>query len=313
MGQKTVVVTGGAGFVGRHLLEELHRADTTLKLVVWDRGDGSLPSYASLIPVDITDVTSYAENLSHLQPSWVIHLAAIASVVDGLQHPEKTIALNVTATQHLLETIDRVSPHTKVLAVSSADIYGQGSKTPLPELPLSQADPQNPYAVSKWQMEDMIEKRWNSRVIRVRPFPHIGPGQRTGFVAADFASQIAAIEAGNRPAVIQVGNLEAYRDFTDVRDVVRAYRLLLEAGTLGEVYHVASGTATKIQTLLQMFLSLSSQKITIQQDADRMRPSDIPILLGDASKLRTVTGWQPTIPLSKTVEDTLTFWRSVTV
>jgi len=158
-------------------------------------------------------------------------------------------------------------------------------------------------------MEQMIVDDFNDIVIRARPFPHIGPGQGRGFVTADFASQIAAIERGDQALTLQVGNLTAVRDFTDVRDVVRAYALLLERGKLGEVYHVASGQGVSVQSILDQLLAHSVIKIEVTQDQARMRPSEIPVLVGDATKLREVTSWQPEIELERSLKDILDFWR----
>jgi GDP-4-dehydro-6-deoxy-D-mannose reductase len=303
--KKTVLITGGGGFVGRHLIDELNREWTGARIVVWDRPD-----------VDITEPGSYLESLKETQPEWVVHLAAFASVGDSYEQEDLVYKVNVEATQRLLEAIEKYSPDTKVLAVSSADIYGLAvrahSGEPLPELALSQAKPSNPYAQSKLDMEKMIEDRFNDRVVRVRPFPHIGPGQREGFVTADFASQIVAIEKKKQDPVIKVGNLVAKRDFTDVRDVARAYRLLMEKGASGEVYHVASGQAVGIEEVLEKLLALSPAKIRIFQDPEKMRPSDVPVLCGSAEKLYELTGWEATTPLSRSLEDILNWWREGT-
>ena len=196
-----------------------------------------------------------------------------------------------------------------MLVVSSSDIYGVTSDTPIAELQLDECQPFNPYAESKFLMEEMIEADFKDMTIRVRPFPHIGPGQAKGFVTADFASQIAAIEDGKQPAVMKVGNLEAQRDFTDVRDVVRAYRLLMEQGAMGSVYNVASGKATKIADILQMLLKLSKTAITVQQDKEHARPLDVPVIMGDASKLQALTGWAPESSLEQSLTDILDYWR----
>lgn len=306
---KTVVITGGAGFVGRHLTAELLAAGWTV--TVWDTRVEAVPEAATAAVVNITDPESYRSRLVVAQPAWIVHLAAVASVGAAARAPEVTHQVNVVATEKLLAAVAADSTQTRVLAVSSADIYGQGSTTPLMELPLNQAQPRNAYARSKWEMEQMIEERWLDRVVRVRPFPHIGPGQQRGFVTADFASQIAAVEAGKQDPVIRVGNLEAQRDFTDVRDVVRAYRLLLEAGTVGEVYHVASGRAVSIQLILDQLLALSAAKIAIEPDPTRLRPDDVTVIVGDASKLRALTGWQPEIALDQSLRDILSWWRSL--
>lgn len=294
MSKQKVIITGGSGFVGRWLQQELGEYDLT----IWDYEQG----------IDITDPATYEASLKETQSDWLVHLAAVTTAGEARQDPAKAGKTNTEAVEVLLQKIKELSPQTKVLAVSSADIYGSGSLSPIPELSLEEAHPANPYAQSKWDMEKLIEQKFNDFVIRVRPFPHIGPGQRQGFVTADFASQIARIEKGSSP-ILKVGNLEAQRDFTDVRDVVRAYRLLLEKGKTGEVYHVASGKAVAIQDVLDQLLSLSTAKISVEQDPTKMRPSDTPILVGDASKLKNLTGWEATIPLQQSLKDVLNYWR----
>lgn len=304
-----IIITGGGGFVGRHLVNELLTTYPSEQILIWDRVIAKDLPVAG-VPVDITTPATYQASLKEFSPTWIVHLAAQASIPASLKRPEETYRLNVTATSQLLNAARKVSATTRFLIASTADIYGKSSATPLRELSLAEAQPHNPYAWSKWEMEKMIEADYVTSTIRVRPFPHIGPGQQPGFVAADFASQIAAIETGQQPAQLLVGNLEAQRDFTDVRDVVRAYRLLLEQGMLGEVYHIASSKAVSIRALLQMLLSAARVPITVQQDPARLRPSDTPIVVGDASKLHAATGWSPQIPLSQTVDDILEYWRN---
>ena len=298
-----VVVTGGAGFVGRHLIQELNAANSKMEVISWDRPD-----------VDITDASTYDAQLTSLQPDWVVHLAAFSAPGDSFRQKELVWQVNVEATRMLLQTVEKRSPGTKVLAASSADIYGTalaaGKGQPVPELSLEDAQPCNPYAESKLEMEKMIVSEFNKRVMRVRPFPHIGPGQARGFVTADFAYQIAAIEAKMQPPIIKVGNLEAIRDFTDVRDVVKAYRLLMEQGSMGEVYHIASGQGARISQVLDELLKLSEQEIAIEPDVAKMRPSDVPVLVGDAGKLKRQTGWEPEIGLATSLKDVLDWWRS---
>lgn len=308
-----VVITGGGGFVGRWLVAELQREEPGFQLAVWDRVTGVFGSPVMEHVVDITNATTYRPLLEASQPTWLIHLAAVASVQEGWKDPRAVTRVNTEATRELLKTLAEVNPNTRVLAVSSADIYGVvKSNSPLSELPLNDVHPNNPYGESKFAMEKIIEESFADRVVRVRPFPHIGPGQRPGFVLADFASQVAAIEVGKQEPVIKVGNLSAKRDFTDVRDVVRAYRLLLEKGQVGETYHVASGTAISIDELLQRLLALSTVKIVVEEDPAKLRPVEVPILVGDASKLKNLTGWTPQIPLDQTLRDTLTYWREQT-
>lgn len=300
---KSIVITGGEGFVGKYLQAELAHAWPKTQVVSWD-----LPQ------VDITKPDTYWDRLKQTQPEWVVHLAAIASVPAALKDPDITRRVNVDGASSLFEAIQRSSRNTKVLFISTSDVYGEAARdfgsTLIPELPLASARPVNPYAESKRDAEKLIEDQYNERCIRVRPFPHIGPGQGLGFVTADFASQIAAIESGKKAPVMKVGNLGAKRDFCDVRDVVRAYCLLMERATPGEVYHVASGQAVSIHTILNMLLELSTSEITIEADTDRMRPSDTPVLAGDAGKLNSETGWKPTIPLAQSLADILNYWRS---
>ncbi len=306
----SVLVTGGNGFVGRHLVAELQRSTFASQIVVFDRSIKNILAGVEGYEIDITTIESAKDIIRDLRPTWVVHLAAIANIGAALKDPELTRTVNVFGTKSLLDVVLSVSPSSKFLVISSADIYGNVSSVPISELSLDEAYPRNPYAQSKLEMEQMIEKGYNEHCIRVRPFPHIGPGQQKGFVTADFASQIAAIETGKQPPVISVGNLTAQRDFTDVRDVVRAYRLLMEHGSLGEVYHVASGVPHSIQSVLDSLLALSNVAIKVQEDLSQMRPSDTPVLIGNANKLRASTGWFPDIPFEQSLQDILEYWRS---
>jgi len=302
LAESTIVITGGKGFVGQHLARELKHAWPGVTIQLWDQPD-----------VDITQAQDIRNKLATVQPAWVIHLAALAAVGESFSQQELVRQVNVEGTRNVLQAVREVSADTRVLVASSADIYGLKANDfdgePIPELPLVDALPQSPYASSKLEMERMIEDEFADFVIRVRPFAHIGPGQRQGFVTADFASQVAAIETGMQESVIQVGNLASVRDFTDVRDVVRAYRLLLEQGELGEVYHVASGVGHSIQSILDSLIALSSLPIEVQVDPERQRPSDVPALVGDATKLQQATQWQPGITVEKSLRDILQHWR----
>lgn len=299
---KTVVVTGGAGFVGRYLRAELEQAWPGVKVVSWD-----LPA------VDITKPATYLKQLQALRPDWVVHLAAIASVPLALKEPELVQAVNVEGTRKLLTAVRAEVPDAQVLVVSSAEIYGEAfneyGRKPVPELPLEQTRPLNPYAVSKKEMEEMVVADFSDICVRVRPFPHFGPGQSLGFVTADFASQVARIEHGEGEPVMLVGNLEAGRDFTDVRDVVRAYRNIMEAGRVGEVYNVASGRAVSVKEVLDVILEAADVDITVMQDPERLRPSDVPLAVGDASRLSTATGWHPERDWRVSLVEVLEWWR----
>ncbi|MDA1168933.1 MAG: GDP-mannose 4,6-dehydratase [bacterium] len=310
MTERSVIITGGLGFVGRHLIRELQSQASFSRIIILDRSIENLPLGVEGHAVDITNSETYADILRDTKPDWIIHLAAVSSVGFSLSHEDITRTVNVFATEELIKQTIVLVPTVKFLVISSADIYGVARSAPIVELPLSEANPTNPYGKSKLEMEQIIERDYNSYCIRARPFPHIGPGQNTGFVTADFASQIVAIENGKQPAEILVGNLDAKRDFTDVRDVVRAYRLLIEKGELGEVYHVASSRAYSIQFILDSLIALSSSEIHIKHDESRMRPSDTPVLIGDIQKIIAATGWKPEISLETSLKDILEDWRS---
>lgn len=318
MRDENIVITGGSGFVGQHLIREASRRWPEARLIIWDKRGKNDSLGASYFEVDLTDREQVARRLVEDQPVWVVHLAAIAAVPAALKDPELVRRVNTDATRKLLEAAAEQSPSTRFLVASTADIYGsapevagQGAEALLAEMPLTWAKPQNPYAQSKWEMEKIIEEKFNDRVVRARPFPHIGPGQGLGFVTADFASQVAKAEAGDGEAVVRVGNLDAKRDFTDVRDVARAYCLLMEKGRAGNAYHIASGRAVGIKWVLDYFLKLAGRKIEVRQDPERLRPSDVPILLGDAAKIKKETGWEPEIKLEQSLEDVLNWWREV--
>lgn len=313
--RRCIVVTGGKGFVGQHLVRELQTEWVGSEIFVWD-----LPE------VDVTQPETYRGQLAQWQPDWVVHLAGLAAVGPSVEAKDKYLAVNTRGTERLLETVAGVSPRTQALVVSSAEVYGLTEQArrgeAVPELPLAECRPANPYAESKQAMEKIVEEKFAARTLRVRPFPHLGPGQKEGFVTSDFAVQIARIEKTGRGGTLHVGNLTTQRDFTDVRDVVRAYRLLMEKGVYGEacnpaergqgtcgVYNVGSGRARAIQEIADRLIALSTVKIRIEQDPDHWRASDVPVLVGKAAKLRAATGWAPKVSLELSLADILNWWR----
>ena len=310
MQSPSVLITGAGGFVGGHLIAELRKEWVGSNIIALDTNIESMPDSVTKYASDISKPETYIDVLKFEKPDWIIHLAAVSSVGFAIDHPEITRTVNVVGTETLLHYVREISPHTKVLVVSSADIYGHGDSAPIAEKALADCHPANPYAQSKLEMEQIIEKDYSDICIRVRPFPHIGPNQKKGFVTADFASQIADIEAGRQDAVMLVGNLTAIRDFTDVRDVVRAYRLLMESGEIGQVYNVASGKGTPIQAILDSLLAKSSAKVAVRQEPSKMRPSDNPVMIGDVSKLSAKTGWRSAVSLEQSLEDILAYWRN---
>jgi GDP-4-dehydro-6-deoxy-D-mannose reductase len=310
-----ILITGAGGFVGGHLIEHfLTQPDLTIDAAVF-APPGQNPRLDRLnvnqLQADLRDAEAVSSLIETAQPDMLVHLAALADVGQSFGNPWKTLENNIHAQVNILEAIRKTRPQARVLVISSAEIYGAagGARGLVESTPF---EPANPYSVSK-ATQDMLGRQYfiahRIPVIRARPFNHIGPGQGTGFVTADFASQIAAIEAGLRKPVIFVGNLTAERDFTDARDVVRAYYLMLTQGEPGDVYNVCSGRAHSIQYLLDTLLSYTTVEIAVRQDPARMRPSDVPRRIGDATKLRRRTGWEPVIPFEQSLLDILNDWR----
>lgn len=311
-----VLVTGAGGFVGGHLVEQLLALpDLTLHAAVFFP-PGENPHLdarpITQYQLDMRDADAVRQVIETVRPDWVFHLAALANVPQSFKDPWRTLENNIAAQIHLFEAIRAAELNSRILVISSAEIYGAagGTREPLDERwPF---EPSNPYSVSK-VTQDMLALQYylsyQMDIIRARPFNHMGPGQGHGFVAADFASQIAAIEAGQREPVMLVGNLTAERDFTDVRDVVRAYILMMQRGEAGDVFNVCCGRGYSIQYLLDTLLNMSTATIEVRQDPARMRPSDVPRRIGDASHLRERTGWEPTVSFEASLSDILNDWR----
>jgi GDP-4-dehydro-6-deoxy-D-mannose reductase len=312
------LVTGASGFAGGHLVRFLSlRPD----LEVWgcDRGQArGLPvaqPNVRMVRVDLLNADQARRVIARVRPDDVYHLAGQAFVGQSWADPWGTFETNVRAQLNLLEAIVAEGLTPRILAIGSMEEYGRVSKADLPireELPLC---PDSPYGVSKVAQEMLGLQYYLSRglgVIRARPFNHIGPRQSRRFVAPAFAAQIAAIETGRQEPVIKVGNLDARRDFTDVRDMVRAYALLVEHGREGEVYNIGSGQAKAIRELLDILIGFSNRKISVEIDPARLRPSDVMEVVCDASKLRAVTGWQPRIAFETSLKDVLDFERANT-
>lgn len=297
-----VLITGAGGFVGPFLRAEIDAAGYTA--VTTDvRGQVD-------VPLDLLDAEAVTAHFAAHRYDAVVHLAGISSVSLSWKMPKRTLSLNVFPALHIAQAVAETAPATRLLAVGSADQYGV---TVGEDVLLDEDDPcrpRSPYAVSKYAQEGMLLALCASLgldVIATRSFNHIGPGQEKGFVISDFASALADIMRGAPPA-IKVGNLDASRDFTDVRDVARAYRLLLEGGRRGEVYNVGSGIAYRIGDILQAMIQLSGRVVEIQQDPERLRPVELLRLRCDNTKLQTDTGWSPTIPLEESLRNVLDWW-----
>lgn len=310
---RVALITGAAGFAGRHLVRELER-ETPWDVVGLARHAMSLGERTRVLACDLREADLVRRVLDRVRPDIIFHLAAQSYVPKAFASPADTLVSNLTGQLNLLEASRSIGIDPVVLIIGSAEEYGS---VPADQLPVTEATPfrpANPYAVSKVG-QDMLGLQYHlafgMRVIRARPFNHFGPGQDDRFVVSNFARQIAQIELGRVEPVVLTGNLDAKRDFLDVRDVVRAYRLLVVSGVAGEVYNVARGAAISIGDILSSLIASASLAIEVRQDPTRLRPSDTPVLYGDASRLRQATGWAATYELDRSLLDTLNYWREL--
>ncbi|MCI0330057.1 MAG: GDP-mannose 4,6-dehydratase [candidate division Zixibacteria bacterium] len=310
------LITGVSGFVGSHLAELLlDRKYSIAGTFLVEKSLENLSGIADRLEffqVDLRLKESVKKVIWAAQPKWIFHLAAFSSVGFSFKRPEETLVNNFVSTLNLLEAVREMSVPPKVLLVSSSDIFGQVNKKWLPLKGTEPWAPRSPYAASKGAADLIGQAYFHSFKIPVYhalAFNHTGPRQGPGFAVPDFASQISQIEAGAAKPVLSVGNLKARRDFSDVRDVVRGYELVLKKGKPGEIYTFCSGKDVTIERVLKMLLRLSKVKIKVKSDPARQRPSEIPVLRGDFSKARRELGWKPAIKLEKTLSDTLDYWR----
>lgn len=312
MSGDVTLVTGATGFAGSHLVGCLDLQGT---IVGWHRPGGQPPRPGQRLSwqgVDLTDRESVLTAIADLRPSRIFHVAGAPNVATSWSSAVSHLAVNALGTHHVLEAVRVTGDPCRVLVVSSGQIY-QSSDDPIDEdTPLA---PSNPYGLSKLAQDQLalsVARDERLDVVVARPFNHIGPGQQPGFAVSSFARQIARIERGLEPPTIRVGNLEARRDITDVRDVVRAYGRIMESGLRGRAYNVCSGRSWRIRDLLHELLSLSSASIDVEIDAARFRPNDVPIVQGDGSRIRSELGWTPSIRVEQTLNDTLEWWRQAT-
>jgi GDP-4-dehydro-6-deoxy-D-mannose reductase len=311
-----VLVTGAGGFVAPHLVEVLRREEPGISIfgvLLPQTGVAQAPGAGiSLLEADLNDPASAASLLDEVAPDRVVHLAAQSSVHRSWIDPGGTLRTNVLGLVNLLDAVRRRGLRPAVLVVGSAEEYGLVAPEDVPVKETTPLRPSSPYAVSKVAQAALARlygPAGGMKVVLTRSFHHTGPGRGEAFAESSFARQIAEVEAGRRPPVLRVGNLEAVRDYTDVRDVVRAYWELLEQGEEGEVYNVCSGRGRRIGDLLDELLRLSGARVEIKVDPARLRPSDVPVLVGDPTRLRAATGWEPRIPLEQTLLDLLEDWR----
>ena len=315
---RRVLVTGVTGFAGSHLVDYLlERGGYEIYGIQrWRSRTENIEHFAhriTLLECDLRDATSTRDTLERVKPEWIFHLAAQSFVPTSWIAPTESLTTNVLAQVNIFEAVRHMGLQCRIQLACSSEEYGMVFPDEVPIKETNPLRPLSPYAVSKVAQDMLGYQYWMSfkvDSVRTRGFNHEGPRRGPVFVASDFAKQIADIEKGKKAPVLSVGNLEAQRDFTDVRDMVRAYVLALEKCEPGEVYNICSGKAWTIQKLLDHLLGLTKVKIEVRQDPARLRPSDVPILLGDNSKFVKATGWQPTIPFEKTLADMLEHWRS---
>ena len=316
-----ILITGVTGFVGSHLAEYCLSLDQQVEVIGTCRWRSRreniehLEDAINLYECDLRDASSVKTLLADIQPERIFHLAAQSYVPSSWNSPGETITTNVIGQLNIFEAMRETNSTASIQIAGSSEEYGLVHPEEAPITEENPLRPLSPYAVSKVAQDMLAYQYFQSyglRVVRTRAFNHTGPRRGDVFVTSNFAKQIAEIEAGQRPPVIHVGDLNPKRDFTDVRDIVRAYWLSLEHCNLGEVYNVASGKAYRIKEVLEILLDNSGQDIEVVEDPERLRPSDVPLLLGDNSRFCKATGWIPEIPFEQTAKDLLDYWRERT-
>ena len=308
------LIIGGGGFVGRYLAEHL------VQDCGWETFLTKLPKEnvevegCEAYNLDILDKDAVEALLVRLKPDAILHLAAQSSVAYSWKNPQLTADINIHGCLNVLDAVRSVPGYApKILLIGSGEEYGVLPENTSLVSETTPVHPANPYAITKLAQNlfgELYAKAYDMHIMMVRAFNHIGPGQLPQFVVSDFCKQVAEISAGVREPVMRVGNLTAARDFTDVRDVVRAYSLLIEHGRSGEVYNVGSGRAISIQEILDRIIAHSGTDITVEVDPAKLRPVEVPVIRADISKLQADTGWQPEIPLEQTMAETLDDWKN---
>lgn len=312
-----VLITGITGFVGSHLAEYcLARGDVELfGTLRWrSRMDNvhDVAESVEMIDCDLRDYIATRRTIADVRPDFIFHLAAQSFVPTSWKAPVETVVTNMVGEINIFESLRELGLWSRVQIAGSSEEYGLVHEDEVPIKETNPLRPLSPYGVSKVG-QDLLGYQYHMsyglNIIRTRAFNHTGPRRGDVFVSSNFAKQIAMIEKGAKEPVIEVGNLDARRDFTDVRDMVKAYWLAVEKGVPGEVYNLGSGKDVTIRKMLDMLLEHSNVKIDVRQDPARMRPSDVEILLADTTKFHELTGWVPEIPLEKTLGDLLDYWR----
>jgi GDP-4-dehydro-6-deoxy-D-mannose reductase len=312
------LITGITGFAGSHLAEYMlaeHPGVEIFGLRRWRsrmENIAHLESKVRLLECELRDATAVRVALERSRPDVIFHLAAQSFVPASWVSPADTLTANIVGQTNLFEAIRELELDPVVQLACSSEQYGLVLPDEVPIRETNPLRPLSPYAVSK-VAQDMLGyqyfQSYGLKTVRTRGFNHTGPRRGEVFVTSNFAKQIASIEAGLQEPVLRVGNLEAVRDFTDVRDMVRAYWLAATKGKPGEVYNLATGSGITIRAMLDLLLSLSHAQVEVETDPERLRPSDVEVLIGDSSRFRADTGWEPRIPFATTMRDLLDYWR----
>ncbi len=304
-----ILITGGTGFVGSYLVRLLRPSGAQIEVLA----SAEAPSKEAGVgyhSVEIRDFERVRAIVRELTPDHIYHLAGISNVEAAWRHPLQTYEVNLFGAHNLFDAAMNGASPPKILNVSTSQVYAPSSRI-LTENSL--VGPDNPYAASKAMAELLVSQYRGcdaGGIITVRSFNHTGPGQSPHYVLPSIAKQFAEIESGVRPPRLSLGNLDVKRDFTDVRDVVRAYCMLLESGRVGEVYNVCSGTAVALSEIVRIFQAISGIVVTIDRDPNRIRSKDVAEVFGDPTKIQADTGWRREVPLEKTIKDLLDYWRT---
>lgn len=308
---KEVLITGSEGFVGGHLWSELKNNGYDVSGTTLNKPETGLPE--NVYVCDIQKQDEIRELIQKIKPSFIVHLAGQPKPGLSFNIPQKTFEINTIGTINLLEAIREIPDYRpRIILAGTSEEHGIVSPENLPITEETPLNPINPYAISKaanWFLAREYVRSFNFDIVYATPFTHTGPGQMPGFLSPDIASQIVEIEKGDKEPILFTGDLSSKRDISDVRDIVRAYRLLLEKGVSGERYIISAGKSLPVEDIVAKLVSMSKVKIELKIDPSRNRPSDIPDLYGSHEKLTQATGWEPEIPLEKTLKDLLDWYR----
>lgn len=310
---KKVLITGATGFVGQHLTEYLS-AQNEFQLFGTSLTDAEKNDKIQIEKIDLTSFGDVQNLIDKILPDQIYHLAALTSPASSFDDSKQVVLGNIEVQLNILDAVRKNEMNPRVLIISSGEIYGLVDSSQLPIDEKAEMNPNNPYAVSKIAQDYLglqYALSYKMDIIRVRPFNHTGPGQSPAFAIPAFAKQIAAIEKGGQEPILKVGSLNAKRDFTDVRDIVKGYALIMEKGQSREAYNIGSGKSYSIKKLLDMLLGFSKKQIDIEEDPVKMRPSDIEDIYCNFDKLNSLTGWKPEIEIEKTLKDTLDYYRNI--